>query len=176
MGKEGTGINLLLEAQILGYRNKKRWAIKRAQLRWFPYVWLVQQQLNEIEESIDFNKSIGQLDTMLATLADSESGELVKRTRQIILTYAEIWNVDIQSGHITNYLSFDFSNQMEELKTQLGAEEFEKQWKTASDWHTEMRQRVQMRFAEILGEIRVDSHIPTSVLQQVITIQNKLGI
>jgi hypothetical protein len=83
--------------------------------------------LNEIEESIDFNKSIGQLDTMLATLADSESGELVKRTRQIILTYAEIWNVDIQSGHITNYLSFDFLNQMEELKTQLGAEEFEKQ-------------------------------------------------
>ncbi len=83
--------------------------------------------MNEIEESIDFNKSIGQLDTMLATLADSESGELVKRTRQIILTYAEIWNVDIQSGHITNYLSFDFSNQMEELKTQLGAEEFEKQ-------------------------------------------------
>ena len=83
--------------------------------------------MNKIEESIDFNKSIGQLDTMLATLADSESGELVKRTRQIILTYAEIWNVDIQSGHITNYLSFDFSNQMEELKTQLGAEEFEKQ-------------------------------------------------
>ena len=83
--------------------------------------------MNEIEESIDFNKSIGQLDTMLATLADSESGELVKRTRQIILTYAEIWNVDIQSGHITNYLSFDFSNQMEELKTQLGTEEFEKQ-------------------------------------------------
>jgi hypothetical protein len=67
-------------------------------------------------------------------------------------------------------------NQMEELKTQLGAEEFEKQWKTASDWHTEMRQRVQMRFAKILGEIRVDSHIPTPVLQQVITIQNKLGI
>jgi len=130
--------------------------------------------LNEVGESIDFNKSIGQLDRMLADIAGSESGELVRTTRQVILTYAEIWNKDIQSGYDSNHLAFDFFSQMKEMKSQLGAEEFEKQRKEESDWRSEMRQRVRGRFVEVLGEIIVNPQIPSLVQEKAKEIQSKL--
>lgn len=161
MKKEGTGINLALEAKILWGRDWERERRRKAQIGWYPYTSPLEQQLNEIWESQEFNKNIGQLDRMLADITDS--GELVRTTRQVILTYAEIWNKDIQSGFDTNYPSFDFFSQMKEMKVQLGAEEFEKQRREVSDWHSEMRQRVRSRFVEVLGEIIVNRQIPALV-------------
>lgn len=71
MEKWGTGINLRLEAQILGYRDQERWAMQRAQLRWYPYISPFAQQLRDIWDALEFNKSIGRFDRMLADIVDS---------------------------------------------------------------------------------------------------------
>lgn len=174
MEKGRTGINIKSEAQILSYRDQERQARQRAQLHWYPYVSPFQQQLRDIWDALEFNKSIGRFDGMLADIANSKSGELVKIARQVILTYAEIWSKDIQSGFCTNYPSFDFFAQMKEMKVQLGVVEFEKQRGEVSDWYSEMRQRVRGRFVEVLGEIMMNSRIPSLVQEKAKEIHSKL--
>lgn len=90
------------------------------------------------------------------------------------MTYAEIWNKDIQSGSCTNNPSFDFYSQMQQMRSQLGDAEFEKQIKEVSDWHREMRQRVQEKFATILGEIMTNPQIPTTVQEKAREIHEQL--
>lgn len=171
MEKWGTGINLRLEAQFLGYKDQERQARQRAQLRWYPYVSPFEQQLYDIRDIRAFDRNIRNLDGMLADIGDSESGELVYKTRQIISTYVEMCKIDEPSNL---NLTLDYFAHMRDLQARLGSEEFERQRKEAWDWHTEMRQRVLGRFVELLGEIMTNSQVPTLVQEKAKEIQSKL--
>ncbi len=99
---------------------------------------------------------------------------MIGKIRQLILTYVEIWNKDIQSGIDTNCLPFDFFSQINDMKSQLGPEEFIQRQKEESDWHTEMRKRVRERFVEALREIAINPHVPPLVQEKAKEIQNQL--
>lgn len=166
MKKGGTGINLKLEAQIHGYRNQEQRAMRRAWLHWRWYVWSFERQLRDIREALEFNKSIGRFDRMLAGIIDCEPKELIRRTRQCIRTYAQIWKIDLQSGSLIHFPSFTSYDEIKEMKERLGAEMVERQKIESRDWTIEMQQRVQEHFVAILGEIMTNPQIPTIVQEK----------